>query len=272
MNITHTTLGLLLLIGLVGCEDPFVDRQSRPPLIVTETSVIPSEEAHLDAGDLTNISIPFNRASDAVDALRFRLIPAPESAGDITPSPSGRILTWNNVLPAASTRVQRLLIDGPTMEAPFLRTWYVGGPTPLGLFRGSVFVDENTGIDPTDTLIFAVCAFCEDTPPFNPLEPDSFNDQEPLGVALVSTIGKKEDLEATYVMSRLDNRGQFLVVAILDTSGDGLYDPTQDWWGFYGDRLSNDPIAVTARAGFDSIATKVDIDLGPPRATKIDAP
>ena len=267
-----TSLAILLLAGFVACEDPFVNPEVRLPLVVTETSVIPSEAARLDQGDLTNISIPFNRPPDAADALQLVLLPPAASAGEVTPSPSGRILTWNNVLPLQGTRVQRLLIDGPSMEAPFLRTWFVGGPTPLGIFRGSVFMDENTGIDPTQTLIFALCVFCDEVSPFNPLQPESFNDQEPLGVALVSGVQSKDDIEASYVMTRLVDRAQFLVVAILDTSGDGRYDPTRDWWGFHGDRLSNDPIVVTARAGFDSIATMVDIELGPPRATKIDAP
>lgn len=262
------TLPWIVLAGLLACEDDFTDPQERPPLTVTGTAMVPAEEAQLLPDDPIDISVPFNRAPDGLDNVLFRLFPEPGSAGEITPSPSGRILTWNDVVSAPDVRVQRLLINGPTMEAPFLRSWFVGGPTPNGLFRGSVLVEESTGIDPSNTLVFALCVFCEDA--FNPLDPASFSVQEPLSLTAVVPPPAKDDIETTYVMSKLPDRSQYLVVAVLDTNGDGQYDPRQDWWGFYGDQLSNDPRVVTARAGFDSIATMVDIELGPPRATAID--
>jgi len=261
-------LAVFVLAGLVACEDDFTDPQSRPPLSVTETTVVPAEEAQLDEGDPVNISVPFNRAPDAMDNVQFRLFPPPASSGEVTASPTGRILTWNNVVSVAGTRVQRLLIDGPTMEEPFLRSWFVGSPAPNGLFRGSVLVEETTGIDPSNTLVFALCVFCPEA--FNPLDPGSFAAQEPLSVTRVTPPAAKDDVEATYVMPRLPDRTDYLVVAVLDTNHDGAYDPRNDWWGFYGDQLSNDPRVVTARAGFDSVATMVDIELGPPRSTQPD--
>jgi hypothetical protein len=96
---------------------------------------------------------------------------------------------------------------------------------------------------------------------FNPLQPETFRDVEPLAMTAISHNGDGRD--AQFAMDYLPEGTEVLVVAVLDTSGDGVHDPAVDYWGYHHALAQVEPIVVTATS-VDS-PTEVDISLVPPR-------
>lgn len=252
---------LAMAAGLPACEDDFVQLVVPPPLFVRFTT--PADSAELDVGDPVHLSITFNRTL-TLREISIQLFPPPISAGALTLTGSGRNVTWFDVVTDPEWRVQTLLLDGPHMEIPYSMSWYTGAPVPNASFSGNVVSEDTTRVKPLGAVVFAL----DWESPFNPLEPGSFNeilaDQTAVrSVAVVENLDVRD--EGVYAIGNRPTGSRYLVVGVIDTSGDGRYDPFVDWWGYHGEGPANDPTVISAELHPENINAQVDIMLRPPR-------
>lgn len=175
------------------------------------------------------VSVTFNRPP--VFAPVFQMAPEPPSAGTPTPSVTGRIWSW----PALDLRLDDgayyWLIDAPELDQPFVVPIVMSGSgrLPRVGFAGTIASADTNLVQPQGTIVFAI----DTDTGFNPLDPASFLGTSPHGLALAS--GRNIRGDAQYILEYMEIGRSVLAVAIVDSDGDQVYDPTRDWWGFYED-------------------------------------
>lgn len=250
-----TALGVICT-GFSCDDDPFRSDVIPPPLDVTSLS--PADSARVDWSSPREISITFNRVVD-LGEIRLTLVPAAASTGELRRTGSGRNVTWFEVLTDPAHSAQRMLLDGRYMMQPVCVEWITGDPIPRALFAGSVESEQPELVPPTGAVVFALDAEA----PFNPLDPSTLDDIEPVGITVVKSL----DIlgRGVYVLGRLIEFQEVLVVCVVDTSGDARYDPDVDWWGYFGEGPENTPEVVSAGQHPQDINAGVNIMLRPPR-------
>ncbi len=245
---------LLICMGQ-SCDDDFQVSVLPPPLFVRSTT--PADSAQLDQPDPINLSITFNRVTKVSEVI-LDLYPVPAAAGTLQTTGSGRNITWFDLSVNPTRNVHTLLIDSQAMENPFLLEWNTG-PRPFGRFSGVVTSEAPAVESPEGAVIFAL----DELSPFSPLQPESFLDIRAERISSVGFVNSVD--EGLYGVSGADTNDVFLVVVVKDTSGDGIYDPRDDWWGFYGNELTNEPFSVPANGGLFNSRVDIDVKIRAPR-------
>jgi hypothetical protein len=256
---------LLLLASAIAsygssCNDPFDGPTIPPPLIVR--SVTPADSVQLGSYDPFDLSITFNRVL-TLDEITVRVVPAPAASGQLTTTGSGRNVAWFGLALDPTRPAHRLLLDGASMSRPFSIQWYTPGTLPHAFFSGKITSDDPRKVSALGAVVFALDLQAA----FNPLEPGSLTQVEPKAITVVTAVNGTGD--AAYAIGNLAEDSKYIVVAVFDSSGDAVYDPSEDWWGFYGNQLANDPDTVVARSVLDEDKpppeTHIDIKLRAPR-------
>jgi len=215
---------LLVLLALVGCEGDFRDDPLPAPLAVRE--VVPAEDAVVPRDLPVGLSVTFTRAISGLDEIRLTLVPDAD-AGRPELSETGRTVTWLGVQPRESTILQQLLIDAPTMVRPYVHYWRTSAEV-AALVTGFVSTPDPR-VRSDAAVVFALHAGSG----FNPLDLRTFVQAQPSGVGVGI---ERPDLSYTTVTVPLPaHGGEYYILAIVDTTGDLIYDPTEDWHGLYGD-------------------------------------
>jgi hypothetical protein len=255
---------LLLALAALGAictgfscdEEPFGSELVPPPLDVT--SLVPADSARVNWVDPVPISITFNRVVDLAE-IRVLLVPPPVSTGELRKTGSGRNVTWFDVLSDPDASVQRMLLDGRYVTEPMYVEWYTQDTFPRALFAGTILSEDVDEVSPKGAVVFAL----DGEAPFNPLQPSTFAEVDPVGITVVESLDTADG--GIYVLGRLVEFQEVLVVCVVDTSGDARYDPAVDWWGYFGEGPENTPETVVAGQHPEDINAQVDILLRPPR-------
>jgi hypothetical protein len=248
------------LAGAACNEDP-ANPTFNPPLRVI--FAYPGPLAQLDDNTPFDISLDFNRPVTRLQDMNFLFIPPPDSTeGDPVLSRSHLNVTWFGIATRQGSTLQRLLLDSSEMLAPEILVWRTGA-NPEALLSGEL----DTGS--TDRRVDRSVVFgLSIAGNFDPQDPLTFETEIPLAFAKPDSLDVVQSV-GHYQISRLENGIELFIVAIHDTSGDGVYSPLDDWWGYYRDPLSGSAGVVTAYElsadpGAPSPPGDIDITLGPP--------
>jgi hypothetical protein len=192
-----------LLLTLPGCGSTDPELQLKPGEIVLRSSFpgyTYDDVSTFDPSWPEDITLRFNRVV-ATSELNLQYFPAPESMSGVTASTTSGIVRVEDFVPLVSTVAQHILIDGPEVREPYLLSFYsIDPPAPSGIFS-----------------------------------------LEPASVAVAGNdLGGTDGSRFYGTLSELPHGDLYTIAAILDTSGDGSYDPLLDWWG-----VSTDPNAIS---------------------------
>jgi hypothetical protein len=240
-----------------SCQQEEEELVLQPPIRVLFT--VPADSAQLADNRPRDISIDFQRELRSVNDVVLRLYPEPISSGEKRLTLQGRNLTWFDVATVPGSRVQHLLIDGPKVVDPTLVRWFTGDAEQAE-FSGELF-SPNAAVDPHEAVVFAVDLLGG----FNPLDPVTFTTSTILAAS--TPFPENElDQDANYRFGQLLDGSAYIVLALYDLNSDGLYDPRDDWWAYFGDMILNDPEPVVARVlnVNDPPRGDIDITLRPP--------
>lgn len=266
---------LLLLLATtvagVGCEDEDGTGVILPPIEFRNS--FPRDGARLnEAGEDTvvlDLSIDFTRGT-VTDEVRFSLFPPAPRAGRLVRSITGRNWAWLDVALAETDSTYYWLVDGTEILVPKVIRLVVAGSQSASGFRGTVRSSNPQQAPVGGTIVFAL----DPGAGFNPFDPLTFFDRSPLAAATVDSLGDAD--ERDYRFGYMPVRQPYHVVAIVDTSGDARYDPTQDWWGYRVEGQNTDPeiirsaIELPGGEGTFTYRTDVDLVLRRPGARPID--
>lgn len=249
---------LAAFLTAASCRTDEKDELKAAPTQVTFT--VPADSALLPLDAVRNISIDFQRSVSSTAEIELRLYPPPSSSGEIRLTAGGRNVTWFDVAPEPNSRRQHLMIDGPNFLQPYIIRWFTGTPHNAE-FQGDVIAPTVLGTVTQDAVVFAIDEFGG----FDPLVPESFETSDIRAVSPPYRVGSP-DLVADYRFGNLPPGSAYLVVAIYDSSGDGIYDPRDDWWGYFkGANISAPEVVIAKTLSFeDPPRGDVDITLRSP--------
>jgi hypothetical protein len=248
---------LSLALSASSCHEEADELLIPAPIQVLFT--VPADGARLADNRTRDISIDFQRALRSTNDVVLSIYPAPVSTGEKRLTLQGRNLTWFDVATLPGSKVQHLLIDGPDVVAPLVVRWFTGDEEQAE-FYGEL-TSASADVSPHDAVVFAVDVFGG----FNPLEPETFTTASILA-AIRPFPEDERDLNADYRFGQLANGSRYIVLAFSDFNSDGLYDPRDDWWAYFGNMALNSPEEVVARVFniTDPPRGDVDIQLRPP--------
>ncbi len=250
-------LALLVLAGVGGCLFEESDVPTRtPPLLLRQSVPADSTEFTGPISEPLTVVLTFNRVTSVEEVPTLFLVPAPLSEGPFEAFGSGRSLRWVDLV-RQPARAYQLLLDGPQMPAPRLLVFYPGEKAGAGAMSGTV---RGQGV-PGDVLQTVVFALRVTGASF-----DRADSLAGLPIEDLSLAGPAPQGGTTrYRFTQLWIGAPYLVVGILDTSGDGVYSIEDDWWGYPWDSRSAQPRFVDAASVFEE-STDVDFDLLPPES------
>jgi len=129
----------------------------------------------------------------------------------------------------------RLVLDGPSMPTPIVLSYYSSEHSPKeGGMHGHLMISRGR-TKPEHVLVYAlVPAGREDDFALTGAE-ETMLGRPILGVTRTILVPTQEG--GWFRLAGLENGRRYLVFAILDTSGDGVYDLDTDWWGYYRDEV-----------------------------------
>lgn len=264
---------VLLFVAAVasGCGIDKADIAAEtPPLrLGYGTSPVDSTEYLFDPDGL-DLVVAFLRPMDGQEITHLQLVPTPSDMGPVrNPASNPRQIVFESVVLDTTYQAYRMVIDGPTMDQPEILSYYSRNKSAFeGAIQGSVSIargDERA----RGALVYAlVPPGLEGDFPLHG-EEDTFLGRPVLGVTKALSIQSLEG--AWFRLAGLELFKRYIVVAILDTNDDGIYDPSVDWWGYYADGIGN-PLDVASGVGFGSalepplpeLRTDIDFWIQPP--------
>jgi hypothetical protein len=168
--------------------------------------------------------------------------------------------------PAPGTWMQRILIDGPRFVRPWLQEFRVWDrpETETGLIDAQVFHRRELGPEPLYTLMI----FYDAATAAGVGSPQELFSLPPSSAALANyDLSEGNEKRAMRVVDQLERGTYYTMAAILDTSGDGVYDPDVDWWGYvrtYGTPGFNPLFVPATRGGLEEPLQRLEVELLPP--------
>ena len=246
---------VLLLAFAQGCGIDKADIGTvTPPLIMRLEGTAPrdSTENLFDSGGLPLV-VNFNREFVSGEVTHLQLVPHPLGVGAIlNPGSNARQIVLEDVILDPVYSAYRMVLDGPAMPAPVILSYYSAEYSALdGGMQGHVMISRGR-TKPENVLVYAlVPAGNEGDFPLTGAE-ETLAGRPILGVT--STILVQTQEGGWFSLAGLENWRRYVVLAILDTSGDGAYDLDTDWWGYYRDEVDV-PLKVRAGVPFGALAT-----------------
>jgi hypothetical protein len=239
---TRCLYPLLLIVVLSafsqGCGIDTADISTQtPPLIVRVEGTAPhdSTENLFDSRGLPLI-VNFNRQFAPGEVSHLELVPRPLSMGTIqNPGSDARQIVLGDVILDPAYSAYRLVLDGPAMPAPIVLSYYSSEHSAIeGAMHGHVMISRGR-TKPENVLVYAlVPAGREDEFALTGAE-EIILGRPVLGVTSTILINGVEG--GWFRLAGLEKWRSYMVIAILDTSGDGVYELDTDWWGYYRDEL-----------------------------------
>lgn len=239
-------LAVMLSTALAGCGDSNDDIQVEdPPLGIVATFPVDLADRENPPSGPTDLSVTFNRGT-GVHEMQTSIYP-PTASGAFTPTSSTRrSWTWFDVELDPAQGCYHWLIDGVllgryTFDADDRRVFVreprvvrVASSTdrlPAVGFEGKV-VSLNANVQATGTIVFVMPSA---STTFNPLEPEGFDPSEATAVCVATRGDDFIEEPAQYTATMLVIDRAYIAVAIKDTNDDLIYNPADDWWGYYED-------------------------------------
>jgi hypothetical protein len=269
-TLTYILTAVTLLGGCRSSSEPI----PLQPVPFQLRSSVPADSVTILSSQ-TDFSAFFDQEIPASE-VRVRIIPEPISLGSV--STHGRTFDQLEIELSARGLAHWLLLDGPRFLRPYrvrVFTGYAGGsydfPDPdnqpclvvgelgqIGQIEGDVSKSPG-GPDPQYTVIFA---FHVDDLPADPDPTEIFFLAPPVAIALAE-LDAQNPGDWGFRMESLLIYEVYALIAVLDTSGDGVYDPREDWWGYPQDPESRS--LSYAEAHIDACTPRIGlIELRPP--------
>jgi hypothetical protein len=235
----HPLLSALLLLAFVqGCGFDNADIGTDPPPLIVRTQGTAPRDSTENLFDPEGLSIVvnFNRPIAAGEVIHVELVPRPADMPTVqNPGSNAREIVLGNVILDPAFSAYRLILDGPSMPAPKVLSYYsdVHSATE-GAMHGHVRISRGR-TQPDNVLVYALVPAGRESE-FNLTgSEDTILGRPVLGVT--STIIVSTEEGGWFRLAGLANWRSYVVLAILDTDGDGAYDLDTDWWGYYRDEL-----------------------------------
>lgn len=238
-------LAAVTLLG--GCRSSS-EPEALKPIPIQLRSSFPADSVTVAPG-VFDLSVDFNQEI-GIDDVRMLLVPASPSMG--TPQTHGRSYDRLDIEPSVNSLAHRVLLDGPRFFRPYLiriyngdangswlipeerePCWLVGDLGQIGRIDGEISSPPG-GPDPTHCVIFA---YERDGLGAAPDPKLIFEIAQPISIALAEK-GSPGPGVVSYQVDNLVIYERYTVIVVLDTSGEGNYDPREDWWGYPQDPYS----------------------------------
>lgn len=232
---------LIGLIATVGCDESNDEiTLVTPPLGIRSTFPVDadSSNAPIDFHGVVSLTVVFDRETTST-LIGQRIYPQPATDGTLG-TVDRRSWTLHDLELTPATGTYYWMIDGVNMNEPFVLRVRTEFRHPFGGFDGTITSPNPARVDASGTVVFALPVDTD----FNVLEPWTFVDTSPVGLAVALNNDFDEDDDAEYEMRFLEFAEPFIIVAVLDTNNDLLYDPATDWWGYYAVDGSIAPVAA----------------------------
>jgi hypothetical protein len=248
-------LPLLLLAFVQGCGFDNADIGTDPPPLIFRTEgTVPqdSTENYFDPEGL-NIVVRFNREIGAGEVNHVELVPRPLGMPMIqNPGSNAREIVIESVILDPAYSAYRLILDGPSMPAPKVLSYYSASQNVKeGAMHGHVKISRGR-TTPENVLVYALVPAGRESEFALTGSEDTILGRPILGAT--NTILVRTEEGGWFRLAGLTNWRSYVVLAILDTSGDGAYDLDTDWWGYYRDELDI-PLEVVAGVSLGGLFT-----------------
>ena len=215
-------------LGLSGCLfTGHEDTIKTPPLRLRSAVPADSVESVANADGFFTTSLSFNRSVGATE-LQWSLIPTPVEFGRSFFSPSARTWTLPDLRFGEGIEAARLLIDGPLMRSPVVLTWYLG-PRVVLRPRAGGFLKTEHGSEGDGAVIFALSV---GDPSEGATTVEKFFGMRAESTTVAMSNPSFED--PLWSIGDLVDQRFYSLVGVIDSNGDGIYDPDFDWWGETG--------------------------------------
>jgi hypothetical protein len=233
---------ILTAVTLLGGCRSSSDPAPLKPIPIQLRSSFPADSVTVAPG-VFDLSVAFNQEIQD-DDVRVLMVPAARSPGTL--QIHGRSYDRLGIVPSSYGLAQRVLLDGPRFLRPYLIRIYTGDASgdwwiPSDLEPGRILGDLGQigqmdgeissppgGPDPTHCVIFA---YERDGLGEFPDPELVFEIAQPVSIALAEQ-GSPSPGVVWYRVNNLVTYERYTVIVVLDTSGEGNYDPREDWWGY----------------------------------------
>lgn len=168
-----------------------------------------------------------------IDEITVQFFPAPSQNWQEWSSTTSGIFRIDDFDPRPDTGMQRILIDGPRFVRPWLHEFLVRTRDwrELGFIDGQVFHRFANGPE----VVNAVMYFYDAATASGVASASELFDLPPQSAVLADwDLSEDGEMRARRIVDHLVYGELYTMAAILDTSGDGVYDPEVDWWGTAG--------------------------------------
>lgn len=246
-------LAILILAFAQGCGIEGADiGTDQPPLIVRTQGTAPRDSTeNLFDSDGLSLVVNFNRAIGPGEVTHIELVPRPVVMPTVeNPGSSARQILLKNVVLDPGYSAYRLILDGPAMQAPTVLSYYSAGHSAKeGAIQGHVKISRGR-TKPENALVYALVPAGKESEFDLTGSEDTLLGRPILGATNTVLVGPDE--EGWFRLAGLQNWRSYLVLAILDTDANGVYDLDVDWWGYYRDELEI-PLLVVSGVSFGSL-------------------
>ncbi len=211
----------------------------------------------------TTLSYELNESA-TVDEVTVQFFPPPAQDWREWSSTTSGIFRIDDFDPRPDTGMQRILIDGPRFVKPWLHEFMVRDvpDEAFGFIEAHAFHRFDGGPSVFNTLLLLYDQSVVGTVGSRR---DIFDYPASTAVLADFDISEGGEQRAVRVVDKLMNGAFYTMAAILDTSGDGIYDPEVDWWGVarLPDVPNWKPLYVRAtQDGLDLM--RIDVEMLPP--------
>jgi hypothetical protein len=248
-------LALVVAVAALGsCRSDPVSTEIEPPPLFLRSSVPADSAQGVWLDEPFDVRLAFNRV---VEPGELQLEVLPVLLDSEPPRLEGRFVEWAGWRLDPAVNAYRLLLDGPALPIPRLLIFHPGEPSQsYGRIYGDLRMPEPLETDDA-AVLWAL----------DPLREPIPGEPELLGLPVRSfdlaqlAAGARE---VGFAVRHLAVGESYIVVAILDSSGNGIHDPAEDWWGYPHAPGSN--VALSARADIPLLGApgEIVIELMPP--------
>lgn len=228
-------LAFVAIITGCGIDKADIAAETPPLQVGNGTTPVDSTEFLFDP-DGINLVVGFKRPMDGVEVTHLELVPRPAVMGEVlNPASNPRQIVLQNVVLDTVFSAYRLVLDGPTMSEPRILSYYSQNQSAFeGAIQGRIKIARGDG-RARNALVYALVP-----PGIEGDFPLHGGEDTLLGLPVVgvtNTLVLQTEEGAWYRLSGLQLYHRYLVFAIIDTNEDGIYDPLEDWWGYYRNEI-----------------------------------
>ncbi len=216
----------------------------------------------------------------AVEDVIPRMIPMAREMG--SPSVHGRTFDLSGVMPASTSLAHWMILDGPRFLHPYVVHFFTGNtrgnfyfPDPevqpclvtgdvgqVGMIIGQIFSNRSSAPSLQYTLVFA---YRRDL-----LGPDPGLEEVLAATPQAVSLAETPALQPAVILYAVENLVidvEYTLLAIVDTSGDGLYRIEDDWWGYAHDVATG--ALSFASAHIDQCTPILNVEMRPPTESSL---